>query len=43
MAVKNLKEFIFENRYKQIGFTGKDRYFLPGRVKKKTYYYLLLS
>ena len=35
MTVKNLKEFTFENCYKQIGFTGKDRYFLLGRVKKR--------
>lgn len=26
MVVKHLKEIIFENYYKQIGFTIKDRY-----------------
>ena len=38
-TVKYLKEFIFENYYKQKGFIEKDSYYLLGRVKRK---YLLL-
>ena len=37
--MKYLKEFIFEDYYKQIGFIEKDSYYLLGRVKRK---YLLL-
>ena len=33
--MKDLKEFIFENYYKEIGFTEKDSYHSLGRVKKK--------
>ena len=28
MMVRDLKEFIFENYYKQIGFTKEDSYYL---------------
>ena len=28
MAVEDLGEFIFENNFKQISFTGKDSYYL---------------
>ena len=39
---KNLKEFVFESYYKQIGFSEKDGYYSLGKVKN-IYYYLLLS
>ena len=34
MTAKDLKEFIFENYYKRIGFTKKDSYHSLRRVKK---------
>ena len=42
MKVKDLKEFIFENYYEQIGFTEHNSYYSLWMVKK-IYYYLLLS
>ena len=42
MKVKDLKEFIFENYYEQIGFTEHNSYYSLWTVKK-IYYYLLLS
>ena len=42
MKVKNLKKFIFENYYEQIGFTENDSYYSLWTVKK-IYYYLLPS
>ena len=42
MKVENLKKFIFENYYEQIGFTENDSYYSLWTVKK-IYYYLLPS
>ena len=43
MAVKDLKEFIFENYNKQIDFTKKDSYYLLTKMGKKVDYYLPLT
>ena len=41
--VQDLREFIFENYYQQIGFTKEDSYHLLKKVNKKIYYCLLLT
>ena len=43
MMVQDLREFIFENYYQQIGFTKEDSYHLLKTVNKKIYYRLLLT
>ena len=35
MAVKDLREFIFENNDKQIRFTKNDSYYLLKKAKKR--------
>ena len=35
MTVKDLRKFLFENFYKQIGFTKKNSYYLLGKIKKR--------
>ena len=37
MTVKNLKEFIYENYYKKIGFTKEVRYYPLKSLEKKIY------
>ena len=38
--VKDLREFIFENYYKQIGFTKEDSYYLLKKSEKKRFCFL---
>ena len=35
MSVKDLKEFKFQNNYKQIGFTDKESYYSLKKAKRK--------
>ena len=35
IAIKDLKEFIFENYHKRLGFTKKDSYYLFKKQRKK--------
>ena len=37
MTVKNLKEFLYENYYKKIGFTKEDSYYPLKSLEKKIY------
>ena len=34
MTMEDLRKFILENYYKQIGFTKKETYYLSGKMKK---------
>ena len=43
MAVKDRREFIFENNDKQIRFTKNDSYYLLKKAKKKIEHYLPLT
>ena len=37
MKVKDVREFIFENYYKEIGFTKKDNYYLLKKAEKRDF------
>ena len=43
MMVKDLREFIFENYHKQIGFTKEGSYFLMEKAKRKTTTFSIVS
>ena len=42
-SANEVRDFIFENYYKKIGFSKKNRYYSMKRLKKKTYCCLLTN
>ena len=43
MSINEIRDFIFENYYKRIGFSKENSYYLLNRLKEKIYCCLLTN